>query len=35
MQSMNFSDDDEVGTLHELGARWGVCHEIVGTLNGH
>jgi hypothetical protein len=35
MPLMNFIDDDEIGTLHDLGSRWGVCHEIVSTLDGH
>ena len=35
MQLLNFIDDDEIGILHNLGSRWGVCHEIVGILDGH
>ena len=35
MQLLNFIDDDEIGILHNLGLRWGVCHEIVGILDGH
>jgi hypothetical protein len=31
----DINDDDEVGTLHDLGSRWGACHEIVGTFDGH
>jgi len=35
MQLLNFIDDDEIGILHNLGSHWGVCHEIVGILDGH
>jgi hypothetical protein len=35
MLLMHFIDDDDIGTLHDLGLRWGVCHEMVGTLDGH
>jgi hypothetical protein len=31
----DINDGEEVGTLHDLGLRWGACHENVGTLDGH